>query len=176
MADTTYIYTGNDFNIFQQLGSTQPYNTSDFISGEFTVSTPLAPNLTTFPVITVESFSFTDGINTITNLSSFLLPAAFRINTDAHGSITEWAIQLETIDPSGLSIEIATLNVVSSGAIFDVGGDATATMNFSGQVDGSPGTWTNPTLVAAPEPSSLMFLATGLVGSAGLIQRRIRKT
>jgi hypothetical protein len=70
LAEESYTYSG------QTLGpdppNSFPYTSSDSVQGSFTVSTALADNLPLTDITTqVESLSFTDGINTYTQSSSF---------------------------------------------------------------------------------------------------------
>src|SRR6266852_9607446 len=65
-ANTVYTYTGNPFNQF--FSATCPPECD--ISGSFTVSAPLAPNLTSLFIFTPNSFSFTDGIVTVTQTNA----------------------------------------------------------------------------------------------------------
>ena len=55
-ADTTFVYTGNPYT-----QPFSPFNTSQFVSGSFTISGSLAPNLNGFEDVALESYSFTDG-------------------------------------------------------------------------------------------------------------------
>ena len=62
-ADVTYTYTGNDFT-----NIAGPYTTSESISGTVTLSSALPDNQVTLLTVTPVSFSFMDGIHTITDL------------------------------------------------------------------------------------------------------------
>ena len=75
-ADTVYIYTGNPFTTgATQNGPTSlpvgPFTVNDSVSGSFTVATPLGP-LLHLVMFTPTSFSFTDGVDTLTNQNSTL--------------------------------------------------------------------------------------------------------
>jgi len=83
------------------------------ITGSFTVTQPLAPNITLTPAqlggsgsFTPDSFSFTDGVTTFTNLNS--TTSGFAVNTDANGNIVEWGIYMgnTTLGP-GISLYYA---------------------------------------------------------------------
>jgi MYXO-CTERM domain-containing protein len=193
VADTvTYTYTGNPFTLFQGVGETQIYTANDFVSGEFTLSAPLAANITNYQLIHPDSFSFSDGIETITNSSpgSNTNGTEFRVNTDATGSITEWVVFTTTTDPSGATWEIDTENIPGVGAIFDSTDansyDTGTTTCVNGNCDAevfnyllvqngnAAGTWSDNVPVApTPEPSSLWLAATGIAGAAALIRRRV---
>ena len=59
---TTYQYTGNPFTFV-----TGPYTTSDFVTGMVTLAGPLPPNMPS--PVTPTAFTFSDGVQTITNLT-----------------------------------------------------------------------------------------------------------
>jgi hypothetical protein len=100
-ADTTYTYTGNLFTLITP-GS--PYTASDFVSGSFTVATPLGDNLNDVD-ITPASFSFSDGVlSTANNLSL----VGFSVATDASGDIADWIVVLNFV--SGASINSSSIS------------------------------------------------------------------
>jgi hypothetical protein len=83
---TTYQYTGNPFTTVQG-----PYTTSDFVSGILTLAGPLAPNFT--GVVTPTAFTFSDGVQTLTNLTT---PGfGFFFVTGPAGEITAWSSFLQ---------------------------------------------------------------------------------
>ena len=174
----TYSYTGQDFSSLYVSGESQQYSTSDSIVGEFTLSAPLADDLTSFTTVTPTSFSFSDGVQTITNLSANLVAAQtyFQVETNASGAITAWSItvttdggtahdDIETVDETGFAQDDG--EVSSSPGVYSEGENTSS--------DGSSaGTWTSSAAVVTPEPASLMLVATGLLGAAGLVRRRMR--
>ncbi len=82
----TYTYSGGNF--VDVLGD---YTTMMRVTGQFTVAVPLAPNLP-FTDITalVTSYSFSDGVQTLTEANSVLL--FFSVRTDVTGAIATWSI------------------------------------------------------------------------------------
>jgi hypothetical protein len=81
---TTYTYTGNPFTDVNA-----PYTTSMFVTAMVTLANPLAPNMP-LQTASVTAFTLSDGVQTITNLtsSSFLIQFA----TGPTGAITAWAV------------------------------------------------------------------------------------
>ena len=80
---TTYQYTGNPFT--QVSG---PYTTSDFVSGMVTLAGPLPPNFS--GTVTPTAFTFSDGVQTITNLTG--LSSDFMFVTGPTGQIISWGV------------------------------------------------------------------------------------
>jgi hypothetical protein len=167
MADTyTYTYIGNDF-----ISATGSFTTSDAISGSFTVASPLAGNLP-FQAITpsVLSFSFSDDVTSIDNTQPQWSTPLFEVETDGSGSITRWFIVLENSSGGAFLSEIVTGNFPASPE--DFGADGSTFANQASNVL-TPGTWTQSTSASpAPEPGTLLLLATGLIALAGSLRRR----
>jgi hypothetical protein len=96
---TTYVYTGNPFTFVSG-----PYTTSDFVSGMVTLAGPLAPDTISFNV-TPLAFSFSDGVQTITNQNAS--GSLFIFTTDGAGMIIQWIAELQLI-PTPLQNLIGT--------------------------------------------------------------------
>jgi hypothetical protein len=158
--EVTYTYTGNRFNNFGG-DATCPLECN--MSGSFTVPVPVGPNFHGFFI--PDSFSFTDGLVTITqaNATSF----AFGFITNSLGEITVWNVN--AIDPltsmftsTGPSLICPVGCTVTDGSFAP---SALDTINYA-QVINDPGTWSSE-ITATPEPSTLVLLSTGIVGLAG---------
>jgi hypothetical protein len=162
VADTVYTYTGNDFTYAEA-----PFTTSDFISGSFSVASPLSPNsfyyIGNFSSFQIDSFSFTDGLDTFTNQTPGVQLGDFEIQTDATGIITAWDIDVSATQNGVITALITNTSPGDTGLIE---GSASA------DVDHDPGTWSGPPS-AVPEPSSLILLATGALFLAGLAGRTL---
>ncbi len=85
-ATEVYAYLGADYTSVDG-----PYTTNDYISGSFTTSSILPPNLTNSP-ITPLAWSFGDGIFDWTNSNSIDLVSD--VSTDAYGTLTSAYIEL----------------------------------------------------------------------------------
>lgn len=148
VADTVYAYKGNSFT-----SVTAPYTTSDFISGSFSTALPLPANQLTLEVPT-ESFSFSDGAQTITNTTPNISPV-FTITTDASGKIISWVVALQNINGFG----IITANTAGDESSAADGGS----MSFEsqGSNSASPGVWRSANS-AVPEPASVGLIAAAM--------------
>jgi uncharacterized repeat protein (TIGR02543 family) len=86
----TYTYTGNPFTTF--LGSGQSTGLSS-VSGSFTVSQPLPPNMQLTNITDlILYFSFTDGYSAFTNCSSGQTLCSAYVSTDSQSNILGWSI------------------------------------------------------------------------------------
>jgi hypothetical protein len=160
LADTTYTYTGNDFINYH----TSPFTASDSISGWFTLSSPLADNLSSLTYITPVSFSFTDGVDTITNQTHHI-GYSFGFVTNASGAITQWNIGIS----DQLGNQIAPVN--ETGYSMDL---AYTFFALGGYENGNPGTWSEENSSSVtPEPSALVLFATGLMGLASAVRFKL---
>lgn len=172
-ADTTYTYTGNDFDQFSgpdmDHNPNGYYGYNNFVGGEFTVGSALAPDLMD-ALIVPESYSFTDGTFTLSNSGgpTYFPPGIF-IWTDASGDIAEWRVSIDTPGAATYQFVIDTSNV--PGSVFDEGWYLASFDYFSGSVADDPGTW-----VAAqtPEPRSLILMGTGMLALLAAYRRRVR--
>jgi hypothetical protein len=155
-ADTVYVYTytGQDFT-----SASAPYTTSDSVTGELTFSSPLGADLDFQQEIPV-SYSFSDGVDTLTQANSNLSFA--ELSTDSSGNISRYAYGMST--PGGPFISI------SSAQGDDIGDSLVDEANTP-----TSGAFTGPTtqVSATPEPSSFVLLGTGMLGVVGMVRKRL---
>jgi hypothetical protein len=163
-ADTfTYTYTGNDFTTV-----TGAYTMSDSVMGTIVLSAPLPSNLAlTDESALLVSYSFSDGVQTLTNLDSF--PFEFLFETSASGAITSWAVGIVNpcLPVNCNSPEIVTTSITSPPTSFDM----VNTLNVlsAGSNSGDPGAWSGPVESAVPEPGALSLMLSGLLGLGLLV-------
>lgn len=156
-ADVMYNFVGAPFNTFTN--TTCPPTCE--LTGSFTVATALPPNLVVDQgSFTPISFSFTDGLSTVTNLTATI--SGFSVGTDASGKIVTWDIFADDAfsqmfafsDPPNLTQE---------------GNNAqTYQAYFFGHTSG--GSWT-----VVPEPSTLLMLGSSVFGLAGGLRRKLTR-
>jgi hypothetical protein len=189
MADITYYYTGNNFTTFGTedqnnnitYGSSS-YNSSDSVTGWFSVSDPLPASSSFSPSPT--AFSFSDGQQTIneTDVINGTAYDMFSLTTDSNGYIVDW----EVLALVGLDEEISGEIGIFGGPDFSVGngpvegddaGDVGAIINSDGSADfgesTTSGSWSTTPPSTTPEPSSIVLLLTGLAGMAGIARRKL---
>lgn len=154
--ELTYNYAGNPFNTFSG-GAACPSECS--ISGYFTVSAPLGPNFDGY--FTPDSFSFTDGLTTVTQVNS--TDSAFGIITDSLSDITVWNMQFVDAQTSmytgtGPSVLCPSDCTVTDGSF--------ASASFA-EIVNDPGSWSSAT-AATPEPSGFFLFGSGILAFIGL--------
>jgi hypothetical protein len=157
---TTYVYTGNFFNIVNA-----PYTTSDRVTATVELASPLPANMS-LGSVTPLAFSFSDGVQTITNLTADV--TFFTFQTDAAGEITAWVAQALT--NSGQEID----TLFAPAGNFDgavLGFDPEIGL-ISASISGEPGTWSR---VAAPDAASTLSLLFLSLTALGLAARRFQR-
>jgi hypothetical protein len=156
-AGVIYTYTGLDF-----IESSGPFT---FISGSFTVPTALGDNLSNV-FITPASFTFADGVDTVTNLTAH--DAIFFVTTGGVGQITDWLIGInESAGPL-----IQTLGPVSdlTNCCSEIVRNASSTIGAENP-PGYNGSWTSAD--STPEPAPFALMATGLLALVLVGRKRI---
>ena len=160
-ADVIYQYTGNPFTT-----APSPYTMGDFVSGTIQLSAILPPNSGNVQLgintpITLDGYSFSDGVGTLTLANSIV--ALAQVSTNESGAITVWSFEF-----SGTGHGIVTQNVPPGpGSIQDLGDATVGDTTVRASVVSNPGTWT-----LVPEPSTLTLSAIGLSVLGATMRRR----
>ncbi len=177
-------YSGNNFTNVTTGGPTTPadsYTTNDSVQGWIELTSMLAPNLSS-QLVTPLSFSFSDGVNTLTNSNA--ISTSFRFWTDDSGLPTQWGFFVEAFSlPGGTGTQrtISSDNTAPAGRpprSIDSGEDVLCgpesppgQCTFGGDpfyrqfasVGGNPGTWEYRT-VDVPTPATFALFGLGLLG------------
>jgi hypothetical protein len=160
---TTYKYTGNHFT-----DVSGPYTTSMFVTAMVTLAGPLPANFEGF--VTPLAFTFSDGVQTITNLisNSFTF---FEFFTGPTGQIERWEVSVFKTGPHPEFVEfqIATWNDPVEDDNGDVEGvfDSVVFQGPNAFNEQQPGVWEIRSAVADTGTTlSLMTLSLMALGVA----------
>ncbi len=157
-ADTTYTYTGNPF--------TSAESGYTFVTVSFTVPSPLIYfSDFSVPGIVPESFSFSDGVNTIAPSTPGFYGVLIDLLTNASGIPTQWTVFAETYYG-----EISTLFLPPALDDDSAGPAVVLLTGYPGYQEqfaynrNTPGTWALTTTgTTVPEPSAFMLTLSGLL-------------
>jgi len=170
-ANVIYEYTGKLFDTF--VGANNPYTTSDYVHGTFTVANALAPNLVQADLSgQILSFVFNDFADNHAPITS-VFPGRFyltpMISTDAAGDISFWRLG---VSDGLLTHFISSFSVNGLSADFNLDlGLVNAQNDAAAWNLGTPGTWSSSSASAVPEPSGLALLCTGIVVVGASLRR-----
>jgi hypothetical protein len=179
-----YTYTGNDFvNDAPYSVVYAPYTTSDFVTVTFTLSTPLADNLTgnsgfgatIFPL----TWSFSDGVQTDTS-ADLSADSDFYLDTNGSGTIVDWQV-LDTFGV-GFSSQIQTIFETQLAYSYNYDYGYNSPRNGANLTSGegseiyNPGLWTvSESVSSVPEGSSFPLLLLSGACLCGVVFFRFRK-
>src|SRR5664280_1104768 len=93
-ADTIYTYTGYDFTT-----ADAPYTTTDKVTGTIDLAVALVDDFGPGAISPV-SFSFSDGVQTLTNSNSAIAANVFE--TNSAGTIVQWAFEITENNGGGV--------------------------------------------------------------------------
>jgi len=166
-ANTVYSYTGNDFTDFiGGYGCTPECG----VTGSFTLGQALSANINS-PIAPI-SYSFTDGSTVWTQTNSILWSS--QVLTNGQAAIDGWELIFEINPTCGIGCTMSELFTSDSGQtiqdmtqLYPNGSFAAGAYNFS-----VPGVWTANSTTATPETSTVLLLATGLLGLGAMVMRR----
>lgn len=146
---------------------TGAYTKSDKITGSFTLTNAIPPG-ETGQSATPASYSFSDGLNTFTNLNSSI-DGFDALGTDASGNINQFEIGIAS------NTTLASFLLEASGGFHQAAanGNSGSGSDFADVLGGNASFQTSAPISATPEPSSIALLGTGLLSVAGIVKRRL---
>jgi hypothetical protein len=168
-APVEYDYTGSNFtNFFCTCGSSGAYTTGDKVTGDIVLNTPLAPSSVTFLTSPSQfsSFSFSDGVDTITNAT---VASSTATGLEFGGTITTNAA--DQIISGNLTFQAGTTGVgafsetIATTPTGSFGNNTIPGKNGQG-TSFTPGTWSGPVTVSPPGPS--LYLNVNTMGPTSL--------
>lgn len=174
LATEVYAYLGSDYTSAHGI-----FTTSDYVSGVFTTSTVLGPNLQDASVIPL-SYSFGDGVYDWTPSDSYInnINATFTVSTDAYGTPTAVTIDLFNGLPlafGGNACIACTFEIAPTGDSvlinFILGGSGGSASNTTA---GEWGPDFDPP--STPEPATAALTLAVLIAFAFSARRRIARS
>lgn len=163
----TLSYTGAAYNLYNDSKTTEgaysctPGSTPCSLEISLTLYAPLGDNLNNGDAFR-KSFSFTDGVNTITDTPD-ITDLEFLFSTDGSGNITGWDVYVETSDAEMLTVNTPNYKV------------DTDSYNGADYYVYSSGSWSeSQTPSPTPEPASLALMSAGVLAMFGLAWRERR--
>ncbi|TCV89668.1 VPLPA-CTERM sorting domain-containing protein [Sulfurirhabdus autotrophica] len=177
-ADTTYSYTGNNFNSFQNDPGTEPFLSTDHISFSFRVASLIDPSLDIQEINptwwSVNVGGLTSGSDAGDNLYLAIAPGAspnapwkWEFSSDNQNGLF---IQSWSNMPSGFNM--GQMDQVNYSYPFFVDSSTNTFAVSSALNENTPGTWSVSASSPVPLPSSLWLLGSGLIGLMGIYQKR----
>jgi hypothetical protein len=173
-ANVTYLYTGPNFTT---AGS--PYTTSNNVTASITLSAAPGPSFS--PIFPID-FSFSDGVQTITNLTPNVSVVNFSFSADAMGAITRWNALVNVTPAVGIVDLIQTVGDPTGLFFFDQAQhhDAADVLSFATTNDNEDigtvgGHWTLQSASAVPEPSTWAMMLLGFAGLGFAFRQSRRK-
>jgi hypothetical protein len=134
-------------------------NSSGFFSGSGTFIADPTGSLGNFQISDI----------TGTNITGLIQPGGFNGNDDLVNPSA-----MDFLDPAGFAFTYQDVSGIDSADIFQ---NQNGTFAYVQEADGDtttvPVTFTVGTVGVTPEPSSIVLLATGLLGIAGVFRRRL---
>ena len=179
-AKVRYTYSGNNYTIVDS-----PYTTSMRLTGWFEINSPIPPN-TPYPTqlsAAIISYSFFDGVNTLTNSNSGFVGGAW-FATDAQGNITVWEINLSGPVPAAINTPVNMITTNLGSDVVDTNANCVDVNNeicenvsqLNGAFSYNPGTWAMQIISDRAVPTmnewGMIIMSLILAGSAIWMIRR----
>jgi hypothetical protein len=166
-ANVVYDYTGNDYTSYA--GS---YTGTENVTLSITLASTLGPNLTQAREDPL-SFSFSDGVQTITDTTPGASISVL-FSTDAAGSITHWDVYTQFYDSNARVYDHIETNNSIGFFPYDYAVHGINPDDGSFGRSGVPGQWTVAS--AVPEPSTWAMMVLGFAGLGFMAYRRKSKS
>jgi hypothetical protein len=159
-ADTIYTYTGNDFT-----SATGPYTTTDKVTGTMDLATALGDNFGPGEIFPV-SFSFSDGVQTFSNVTPGIMADFTNFSTNASGTIVSWSVNI---------INQTATNEIFTSNVGGVSTDEGLHEPYVGLNDFDHGRWSSTVGVPGPLLGAGLPGLLAACGAVFMLARRCRR-